>query len=261
MNKKIAIIFATLTLLVCGYWLTTLTRQGITHAIAPLTVGTNVGYPPFVFSDENGTVVGFDVDVATAIAQKLHRPLLIKDMAFDALLLALANGSLDMIIGGISITASRKKTGLLLPHYGERVSSVSCFYPAASEHRNLTLEEIAAKKLRVCTQAGSVFEDIINNHSGIVLKTLPDISDLCFEVLHGESDMGILDVDSVKTMVQTQQELASHEVALRPEETIDGFGLGVSDRNPALRTEIAETIATLKADGSIDALAKKWFRS
>ncbi len=265
MNKKITIVLGTILLLAAGYWLATATRcaqeNSVPKAVSPLFVGTNVGYPPFVVADETGNVIGFDADVAAAIAQKLHRPLIIKDMAFDALLLALANGSLDMIIGGLSITNSRKKTGLLVPHYGEQVNTLSCFYPAGKAfHRDLTLADIAAQRLLVCTQAGSVFEDILGNYPGITVKTLPDISDLCFEVLHGESDMGILDVDSVRAMIRTQKELAAHTVALSEEETIDGFGIGISPKNPALRIEIENAIATLKADGTMAALAAKWFR-
>ena len=58
-----------------------------------LVVGTNVGYPPFILRNEQGQITGFDFDVSAEIAKRLGRPLVVKDMSFVALLLALPHGS------------------------------------------------------------------------------------------------------------------------------------------------------------------------
>jgi polar amino acid transport system substrate-binding protein len=262
MKKIIAIGAITLSLIIASYWLSTRTGPYTTETATiqkTLIVGTNVGYPPFIFTDVDGSVTGFDAGVAAALAEQMGRTLIIKDMAFDALLLALTHGSVDIIIGGISITKARKTTGLLIPYYGTAVDKVALFYQSSSMLQNISLEEAAAQNVSVCTQAGSVFEEIIHAFPGIQLKTLPDISDICLEVSQGHSDIGLLDTDSVAALVRSKPLLKSHTITLKPEQVTEGFGLGVATTNSTLRREITTALEQLKADGAIAQLARIWF--
>jgi len=263
MKKIIGSITLILLLAAASYWLQT--QQGPYTTTAantkqPLIVGTNVGYPPFIFTNPDGTITGFDAAVAAAIAAQLDRPLIIKDMAFDALLLAVSQGSVDMIIGGLSITQTRKATGLLIPYYGTKVDTLSLFYQNESTVHGITLDQAAAQQLSVCTQAGSVFEEIAQNYPGIRIKTLPDISDICIEVSHGHSDIGLLDTDSVRSLVRSKPTLASHTITLPPDQVIEGFGLGIATTNTALRTAVTAALEQLTADGVIAELTRQWFK-
>src|SRR5688572_6002780 len=85
-------------------------KQGLQNEkSSELVLGTNAGYPPYESVNANGDVEGFDIDVANAIAKKLNRKLVVKDMSFDALILALKQDKFDIIMSGISITAAREK--------------------------------------------------------------------------------------------------------------------------------------------------------
>lgn len=74
-----------------------------------LVMGTNAEFPPFETRGGPGgaEVVGFDVDVAKAIAAKVGLPLKIEDMKFDSLLPALDAGQVDMVLAGMTITPDR----------------------------------------------------------------------------------------------------------------------------------------------------------
>ena len=61
-----------------------------------LVLGTNV-YPPYIFINEENEFVGFDIDIATMIAEKMQRKLVVKHMGFDALIIALKQKKVDMI--------------------------------------------------------------------------------------------------------------------------------------------------------------------
>ena len=67
-----------------------------------LYVGTNAEYPPFEYLDENGNVVGFDIDLMNEISKIIGKKIEIKDMTFDGLIPALE-------AAGITATDSRKK--------------------------------------------------------------------------------------------------------------------------------------------------------
>ncbi len=72
-----------------------------------LTVSTNATFPPYEMTDDSGNVVGIDVDIANAIAEKLGLELEVIDMDFDASLLAVQNGKSDICMAGLSITPDR----------------------------------------------------------------------------------------------------------------------------------------------------------
>lgn len=72
-----------------------------------LVVGTAPGYFPFEMKDMKGQFVGYDIDVAEAIAKSLEVELEIKQFAFDALIPALQTGEIDMILAGMTIRGDR----------------------------------------------------------------------------------------------------------------------------------------------------------
>ena len=58
-----------------------------------LVMGTNAAFPPYEFVAEDGSYAGIDVEIATAIAEKLGMTLEIKDMEFDSLIPAVGDCS------------------------------------------------------------------------------------------------------------------------------------------------------------------------
>lgn len=72
-----------------------------------LIVGTAPGYFPFEMVDKKGNIIGFDIEVAQAIADALGVKLVVKQYSFDGLIPALLNGDLDMILAGMTITPKR----------------------------------------------------------------------------------------------------------------------------------------------------------
>ena len=74
-----------------------------------LVVGTASGYFPFEMVDKNGELVGFDVDVAKAIAKELGVKVEFQNYAFSGLIPALQAKKVDMVIAGMTITDKRKE--------------------------------------------------------------------------------------------------------------------------------------------------------
>ena len=73
----------------------------------------SAAYPPYEFTTkENGKTkyVGFEVSLAKLFAKDLGVKLVIKNMDFDSLLVALETGKIDAIISGMNVTTERKKS-------------------------------------------------------------------------------------------------------------------------------------------------------
>lgn len=74
-----------------------------------LHMGTNAEFPPYEFYDED-SIVGIDAEVAAAIADKLDMKLVIDDMAFDAVIVAVQEGKVDMGMAGLTVSEERLKS-------------------------------------------------------------------------------------------------------------------------------------------------------
>jgi membrane-bound lytic murein transglycosylase MltF len=65
-------------------------------------------FPPFEFT-ENDKYIGFDIDLANAIGEKMGTKVEVKSLGFDALIPALRSGQIDMIASGMDATPERQK--------------------------------------------------------------------------------------------------------------------------------------------------------
>lgn len=73
-----------------------------------IVMGTNAEFDPFEYRDGE-KIVGYDIEVATEIADDLGKKLKVEDMNFDSLITALSTGKLDFVVAGMSITDERKE--------------------------------------------------------------------------------------------------------------------------------------------------------
>lgn len=73
-----------------------------------LRVGLTADYPPFEFIKDD-QIVGFDIDLANAIAKDLNMQIELIDMDLDGLIPALSTNRIDCIISGMTVTEERKK--------------------------------------------------------------------------------------------------------------------------------------------------------
>lgn len=73
-----------------------------------ITVATNAAFPPYEYY-ENGKMIGIDMDLAQAIADKLGMELKVNDIEFDSIIVAVQSGKADMGISGMTVTEERLK--------------------------------------------------------------------------------------------------------------------------------------------------------
>ena len=71
-----------------------------------LIMATNANFPPYEYH-EGGEIVGIDVEIAQAIAEKLDKELKIEDMEFGAIIDAVASGKADMGVAGMTVREDR----------------------------------------------------------------------------------------------------------------------------------------------------------
>ena len=75
-----------------------------------LTMGSSCDFPPYeYYDDETGEIVGIDVEIAYAVAEKLGCELEIQDMQFDSIIAAISTGKCDFGMAGLTVNEDRKQ--------------------------------------------------------------------------------------------------------------------------------------------------------
>ncbi|MEG1535879.1 MAG: transporter substrate-binding domain-containing protein, partial [Clostridia bacterium] len=74
-----------------------------------LVVSTNASFPPFEYNVGN-KFAGIDMEIAQYIAKKLNKELVIKNMDFEAAILAVGAGNSDIVMAGLTVNEDRKKS-------------------------------------------------------------------------------------------------------------------------------------------------------
>lgn len=141
-----------------------------------IKVGTDPTWPPYQLRDANGKIVGFEVDLADAVAAKLGLTIEWNDVAFDNIILSVQDGTLDMGVSGFSVTPERlEQVSFTLPHSTTEGQVV--MLQSAIDAKHITavhsLSEFKTLGIKVGVQSGNV-QQIELQEAGVDIATWSD---------------------------------------------------------------------------------------
>lgn len=213
-----------------------------------LVMGTNATFKPFEYKDGD-SVVGFDVDIAKAIAKDSGKELKIEDMSFDGLLPALESGQIDMAVAGMSVTADRAKNALFSDSYYQ--ASQQIVVPKNSSISN----KYQLQNKKIAVQLGTTGDQAASKISGAQVVQFPTVPNALQELASGKVDAAVLDNAPAAQYIVGFPTLKILDAKLSSESYAIAFKKG----NQTLADQANKTIAAMKADGRYDALLKKYF--
>ena len=138
-----------------------------------LVVGLDDAFAPMGFRDENGDLVGFDIDLANAVGDELGMKVDFKPIDWDAKELELESGTIDCVWNGMSATPERKKSMALSDKYLNNkivlmaLKTSDTDVKKASDLANLkigTQADSSALKLLTSNEAYDSFKDNIKEY-------------------------------------------------------------------------------------------------
>jgi len=74
-----------------------------------LVIGSGIPYKPFEYRNQQGELIGFDVEIAEAVFGELGWEMEFQKQSFDVLIQSLENGNIDAIMSALTITEERKE--------------------------------------------------------------------------------------------------------------------------------------------------------
>lgn len=218
-------------------------------------VGSSATYPPFAYENAQKQIVGFDVDVIRAIAQKGGFAVRLVNTPFVGIFASLNNGDIDLIVSGVTINDRRRQSYDFTAPYFEARQLIAV--PASSAVK--TLQDLTGKKVAVVT--GSTADDMASRAFG---KTSANIRRfdttplIVAELVAGGVDAAIGDNGVIAYRVQEHKALKTVNDASMPKEY---FGIAVKQGNTPLRAALDTGLAAIIADGTYAKIYRTWFKA
>ncbi|HBI24204.1 MAG TPA: hypothetical protein DDX84_08405 [Nitrospiraceae bacterium] len=210
-----------------------------------------VGGIPYVYEDpkNKGSYIGFEMDIANAIAHQLGIEVRLVIKAWDTLIPELQKGSFDIAMNGIEDTEDRKKIVLFSDPYYIYSQKIT----VRKETKGISLlADLKGKK--VATLSGTAAEDILRQTAGIHVVTNPEIIYSYKDLEDGKVDAVLLDTPIAAAYGATNPKLKN---------VGESFGEGqyviaLRKEDKALMDAVNQALTVLKNNGDLKAIYTKW---
>lgn len=216
-----------------------------------LVVGTSADYPPLEFTaSENGSTkyVGVDIELAKDIAKDLGAKLVIKNMSFDSLLVALETGKVDMVISAMTPTPERKKSVDFSKIY-YRPSGEYFLINKKDQAKYKSIKDFAGQTLGA--QTGSIQYELIQKQmKKSKVKGLGKINNLVLALQSGKVAGVVVEELIAKAYAQNNKNLLAVRSDLKEDQA--GNAIAIAKGQTALVKKVNQTIDRVQKDKLID---------
>lgn len=213
-----------------------------------LTMSTNAQFPPYEMTTDDGGFEGIDVEIATAIAEKLGLELDILDMDFDSALLAVQQGKSDIVMAGVTVNEDRLLVMDFTDSYATGVQVV-----IVKEGSDVTMDNMGEGLIG--TQRGTTgnlycTEDYGEEH----VVAYDDGFTAVQALMNGQVDCVVIDNAPAQEFVKNNAGLT----ILDTEYAVEDYAIGLNKGNTALLDAINGALAELISDGTVQSIVDKY---
>lgn len=218
-------------------------------------VGLDDSFPPMGFRDDKGQIVGFDIDMAKAVAQKLGVKVEFKPVEWDGIILSLNNKDIDVIWNGLTITDERKKQIAFSKVYLQNRQIIVV-------QNNSTInskKDLSGKTVGL--QMGSSSEKALSSDT-TTFKSLKDVrkysnnTEALLDLNQGRIDAVV--VDEVVGRYYIEKKPGLYKI-LNDNFGVEDYGVGIRKSDVSFKEKLDEALDTIKNDGTADKISQKWF--
>jgi len=225
-----------------------------------VVVVTENAYPPLQFIDpKSGKQIGWEYDAMAEIAKRLNFAVEYQNTSWDAMIQAVSDKQYDLGMTGITIRDDRKEKVNFSDPY---MHSEMRMLVRADETRFSEEKEFAAQdKLLIAAQPGttpfyvSVYDILDGNEQNPRIKLFETFGATVQALKAGDVDLVLTDGVAAQGYVDASN--GGLKIIGGPLGSED-FGF-IFPKGSELVAPINAALASMKADGTLDALNKKWF--
>lgn len=216
-----------------------------------IKVATSPDYAPFGFHTEidgKDQIVGADIDLMEAIADKMNVKVEWMDMSFNNVLAATKQGKADVAISAISVTDEREKSFDFTDNY--YTSPQAVVIRKADADKFTGTDSFEGKQ--VGAQKGTIQENVVKEQlTGSTLVSIEKLPNIFVELKNGSLDGLVTEKTVAQSYVDQNDDLMIADITLESMKE-DSFSIAVPKGNEKLVAQLNKYIKELQDDGSID---------
>lgn len=219
-----------------------------------LLVGTDAGFAPFEYKDpKTNEIVGFDIDLITAIAKAVGDDVKIQNMQFAGIIPALQTNMIDVAAAALTITAERQKQVLFTDPYYDVGLVMVIRKKDADKYK--TLDDMQGK--RICSQIGTTGAILGKQVKGATVGEYDQMGDAMMELKMNGCDSVLVDKTVTEYYIAQQgdKDIMMVPHLYNPKQN----GFAVSKRNTELATKLNKGLKMIRENGEYDKIYEKWF--
>ena len=226
-----------------------------------MVVGMEAAYVPYEYFDA-GQIVGYDCDLARAVATKLGVKVRFVDTAWDGIIPALYASKFDAIMSAMTITKARTERVLFSMPYGDASNAILL---RTAGNPITTVEDMAGHG--VGAQLGSAGAVVAQEFEAKLkaagkpgyteLKLYDHYPEAYLDLQNRRIDAVVNSISSLDVVMRDQP--GRFHVIFGIQSIKAYFGMAFRKDDTSLQTTVNELLAGMKADGSLSALQSKWF--
>ena len=219
-----------------------------------LTMATNAYFQPYEYYDGD-KIVGIDAEIAAAIAEKLGLELVIEDMAFDSIITAVQEGSVDIGLAGMTVKPDRLEKVDFSISYANGVQVVI----VPEDSKITTVDDLFADgaTYKAGVQLGTTGDAYASEDLGADRVTqYPNGNEAATALIGGDVDCVIIDNEPAKSFVANNTGLKILETTYADED----YAACIKKGNKALLDAVDKAIDELMSDGTIDDIIAKYIK-
>jgi polar amino acid transport system substrate-binding protein/arginine/ornithine transport system substrate-binding protein len=238
--------------------LAAIVTAGPTLAETKLRIAVERDYPSWNYRDVNGALVGFDIDISSALCARIKSSCEIMATDWDGIIPGLLAHKYDLIVDGMGITEKRKQQVAFTRRYQD---SISQFVGKKGAYTNFSQDGLAGKRIGV--QRGTIQYDFLaKNYPESEITIFDKAPDAELGLLDGRIDL--LLASKVTSFIGLLKRPEAANYALVGPEFKggvlgEGNGIALREDDPKLLEQLNVAIGEIITDGTYARINAKYF--
>lgn len=218
------------------------------------TVGFDKEFPPMGFVADDGSYVGFDLDLAAEVAKRLGMELKLQPIDWSAKNMELDSGNIDCIWNGFTINGREDEYTWTQPYMNNNQIVVVLENSPITSFADISGKIIAVQddsSALTAIEGNTAFASLPSE----IIKTTTNLNAL-MELETGAVDAVVM--DEIVARYNIEKKGAGYRVL---DEVVgaEKFGVGFKLGNTALRDKVEKTLLEMAKDGTLAKISNEWF--
>ena len=259
--KTSSVLLAGLVLAACGKQEPAAPAAGapaappVAAAAKVYVVGTDAAYAPFESQNDKGEIVGFDIDVVKAAAQKAGIEVKFLNTPWEGIFNSVAQGDRDLLVSAITITPERQQTLDFSTPYFDAQQLIA----VKSDSKIAKFDDL--KKLKVGVQNGTTGDEVITKLQG---KDSPNVkrfesTPLALKEMEGGGVDAVVADNGVVVHYVNNNPDSKFKTIADSSFASEQYGIAVKKGNAELLEKINKGVAGIKQDGTYAKIYTQYF--